>query len=120
MILISLVAGCSLAVSVTAAVADRKRPFSLLRLTGISLEALRQVAAIEADVPLLIAAFLTAGIGFLAAALFLQSRLGETPQPPRPVYYILLAAGLIVTLGLIASTLPVIRRITGPEVARNE
>jgi len=120
-ILISLVvAGCSLAVSVTAGVTDRKRPFSLLRLTGVSLKALRRVVALEAGVPLLIVAFLAAGIGFLAAALFLQSELGETLQPPRPVYYILLAAGLIASLGIIASTLPLIGRITGPEVARNE
>jgi hypothetical protein len=120
-ILISLVvAGCSLAVSVTAGVTDRKRPFSLLRLTGVSLKALRRVVALEAGVPLLIVAFLAAGIGYLAAALFLQSQLGEALQPPKLAYYVLLGAGLIASLGIIASTLPVIGRITGPEVARNE
>lgn len=51
-ILISLIiAGCSLAISVTAGVTDRKRPFSLLRLTGVPLTALRRVVALEAGVP---------------------------------------------------------------------
>ena len=37
-IVVSLViAGCGLAVSVTAGISDRKRPFSLLRLTGVPL-----------------------------------------------------------------------------------
>src|SRR6202035_5154801 len=61
-ILVSLViAGCSLAVSVTAGVNDRKRPFSLLRLTGAPLGVLRGVVALEAAVPLLVIAVISAG-----------------------------------------------------------
>jgi hypothetical protein len=30
------------------------------------------------------------------------------------------AAGLLAALAIIASTLPVLRRVTGPETARNE
>jgi hypothetical protein len=63
-IVVSLViAGCSLAVSMTAGVNDRKRPFSLLRLTSVSLVASRRVVALEAAVPLLVVSLLSAGIG---------------------------------------------------------
>jgi len=115
-----VIAGCSLAVGVTAAVNDRKRPFSLLRLTGVPLRALRRVVALEAGVPLLMVAVLSAGIGFLAAALFLRSQLGETLRPPGLDFYLIVVAGLVASLGIIASTLPLIERITGPETARIE
>jgi hypothetical protein len=109
------------AVSVTAGVNDRKRPFSLLRLAGVPLSVLRREVALEAAAaPLLVVAALSAGIGFVAAALFLRSQLAETLRPPGPGYYLLLAAGLAASHGIIASTLPLIERITGPETARNE
>jgi hypothetical protein len=81
---------------------------------------LRREVALEAAAPLLVVAALSAGIGFVAAALFLRSQLAETLRPPGPGYYLLLAAGLAASLGIIASTLPLIERITGPETARNE
>ena len=42
------IAGCSLAVNVAGGLAERRRPFSLLRLTGVPLSTLRRVVAIEA------------------------------------------------------------------------
>jgi hypothetical protein len=120
-IVISLVvAGCSLAVSVTTGVTDRKRPFSLLRLTGVPVAALRRVVALEAAVPLLVTAVLATSMGFLTAALFLKSQLAETLQPPATDYYILVGSGLLASLAVIASTLPLIERMTGPDTARSE
>jgi len=52
--------------------------------------------------------------------LFLRAQLDETLQPPGAQYYVIVAAGLVVALAIIASTLPLLRRITGPETARNE
>jgi hypothetical protein len=78
------------------------------------------VVALEAALPLVVTAVLSAGLGFLAAALFLRSQLGETLRPPGPSYYALVAAGLAASLAIIASTLPLIERITGPETARSE
>lgn len=49
-----VIAGCSLAVSVTAGISDRKRPFSLLRLAGAPLRVLRRMVVLEAAVPLLV------------------------------------------------------------------
>ena len=120
-ILASLViAGCSLAVSAAGGLADRKRPFSLLRLTGVQLGVLHRVVALETTVPLVVIAAVSAGTGLLAAELFLKSELGETLRPPDAGYYVVVLAGLVISLGVIASTLPLLRRITGPEAARNE
>ena len=121
MILVSLpVAGCTLAVSVVAGLSDRKRPFSLLRLTGAPIGMLRRVVALESAVPLLIVAVISTGAGFLAAALFLRSQEHYSLQPPGAGYYLVVLAGLALSLGIIASTFPLLNRITGPETARNE
>jgi hypothetical protein len=120
-ILVSLcVAGCGLAVSVVGSLNDRKRPFSLLRLTGVRLSTLRSVVALESVVPLLVNAVLAAGTGFLAAGLFLRSQLDYALRPPGVGYYVTVLVGLAVALAVIASTLPLLKRITGPETARNE
>jgi hypothetical protein len=114
------IAGCSLAVSVAGGLTDRKRPFSMLRLTGVPLGVLRRVVALESAVPLLAAAVVAVGTGFLAAHLFLTAQMGYSLRPPGAAYYVIVFAGLAVSLGIIASTLPLLRRITGPETARNE
>jgi hypothetical protein len=120
-ILVSLViAGCSLAVSAAGGLTDRRRPFSLLRLTGVQLGVLRRVVALETAVPLLLIAAVSAGTGLLASELFLKSELGETLRPPGTGYYLIVLAGLIVSLSVIAATLPLLKWITGPEAARNE
>jgi hypothetical protein len=115
-----VMAGCSLAVSVAAGLSDRKRPFSLLRLTGAPLAMLRRVVALESAVPLLVIALVSIATGFLAAGLFVRSQLGESLQAPGTTYFVVVAAGLFAALAIILSTLPLLNRMTGPEVARNE
>jgi hypothetical protein len=41
-------------------------------------------------------------------------------QSPGTEYYLIVLAGFVASLGVIASTLPLLGRITGPEVARDE
>ncbi|PWR07348.1 ABC transporter permease [Micromonospora sicca] len=114
------IAGCSLAVSVAGGLSDRKRPFSMLRLTGVQLRTLRRVVALETVVPLLLVATVATGLGFLAAHLFLRAQLGYPLRAPDLSFYLMVGGGLAVSLGIVASTLPLLRRITGPETARNE
>jgi predicted lysophospholipase L1 biosynthesis ABC-type transport system permease subunit len=114
------IAGCTLAAGVAASLADRKRPFSLLRLTGARLGMLRRVVALESAVPLLAVAVVSIGAGFAAAAMFATVQLEHPLVAPGAAYYLITAAGIAVSLGIIASTFPLLRRITGPEVARNE
>ncbi|MEN3305557.1 MAG: hypothetical protein V7603_1759 [Micromonosporaceae bacterium] len=114
------IAGCSLAVSVAGGLSERKRPFSLLRLSGVPVRVLRRVVALESAVPLLVAAVVAIGAGFLAAQLFLRAQMDYTLRPPGPAYYLIVLAGIAASLGIIAGTLPLLERITGPETARNE
>ncbi len=115
-----VIAACSLAVSVASGLIDRKRPFSLLRLTGTPLGVLRRVVALEAALPLLVVAAAAASTGLLAAHLFLRSQLSESLAPPNAGYYLAVGFGILFALGIIAATLPLLERITGPETARNE
>ena len=39
---------------------------------------------------------------------------------PGAAYYLLTGAGILLALGIIAATFPLLARITGPEVARND
>ena len=114
------IAGCTLAVSIMAGLTERRRPFSLLRLTGAPLSVLRRVVLLESAVPLVVAAVVSVAAGFLAAYLFLRSQLAETLQAPSASFYVLVLAGLLASLAIIASTLPALRRTTGPEAARND
>ena len=114
------IAGCTLAVSVVSGLNDRRRAFSLLRLSGTPLATLRRVITYEAAVPLLVSAVVTIGVGFLTSSLFLHAQLGESLASPGIAYWGSVAAGLLASLALIASTFPVLRRLTGPESARND
>jgi hypothetical protein len=120
-ILVSLpIAGCTLAAGIAAGLADRKRPFSLLRLTGARLPMLRGVVALEGAVPLLSVSAVAIGTGFAGAAMFATEAQNYPMVAPGATYYLLTAAGIIISLGIIAATFPLLTRITGPEVARNE
>jgi FtsX-like permease family len=112
------IAGCSLAVNVAGSLAERRRSFSMLRLAGVNLSTLRRVIALEAIVPLLSGVVIAAGAGLAAAALFLRAQTDYGLQAPGLQYFVLLAAGVVTALAIIASTLPLLDRSTGPEGAR--
>jgi hypothetical protein len=114
------IAGCTLATGVAGGVADRKRPFSLLRLTGARLAMLRRVIILESAVPLLAIAAVAIGTGFGASAMYATMEMKLSLVSPGAAYYVLIAAGIVLALGLIAATFPLLRRITGPETARSE
>ena len=115
-----IIAACSLAVSVTAGLGERNRPFRLLRLTGVPLSTLRRVLTLESALPLLIVAMVSLVVGLVAAALYLSSQVGITFQVPGITYRAAVLGGLAASLAIIAATFPLLNRITGPEVARNE
>ncbi|TAM85891.1 MAG: ABC transporter permease, partial [Jatrophihabitans sp.] len=114
------IAGATLAVSVVSGLNERKRPFSLLRLAGAPLRTLRRVVTLETAVPLLAAAGGAIGVGFLTAYLFLRAQLSEPLTAPSAGYWGVVAVGILASLAIVASTLPVLTRITGPETARTD
>ena len=115
-----IIAACSLAVNIAAGLGERKRPFSLLRLTGVSLGVLRRVVALESAMPLLLVAAVSIVVGLVAAALYLNSQVGIAFRIPGIAYWATVIGGLAASLAIIASTFPLLNRMTGPEVARNE
>lgn len=120
-ILVSLpIAGCTLAAGIAAGLAERKRPFSLLRLTGARLSMLRRVVALESAVPLLAGAAVAIGTGFGATAMYATLEMQTPIVAPGAAYYLITAGGILAALGIIAATFPLLKRITGPEVARND
>ncbi len=117
-----IVAGCSLAVAVGGGIVERKRPFTLLRLTGTSVTTLYRVVLLEALLPLLAATILAIGIAYGFAVLTV-SRFAPagTPAPvPGQAYYVTMAAGLVGSLLVILASLPLLGRVTATESVRFE
>jgi hypothetical protein len=114
------IAGCTLAVSVVAGLADRRRPFALLRLTGAPFRVLRRVVALESVIPLLSVAVVSIAAALFASDLFVRSNMRLSMPLPGLSYYLSVVVGLAASLGIIAATFPLLRRTTGPETARNE
>ena len=117
-----IVAGCSLAVSVGGGLVDRKRPFTLLRVSGTPVSVLSRVVLFEAAVPLVAVTVVAAAIAYgtsLIAFLRLAPAGTAIPQLGRD-YYAIMGAGLVIAFAVITVTLPLLRRMTAPETVRFE
>jgi cell division protein FtsX len=114
------IAGCSLAVSVVGGLTERRRPFSLLRLSGAPVQVLRRVVGLESAVPMVAVAVVAIITGLVSAEIFLQAQMGYDVKPPGAAYYATVVLGIALCLGIIGATLPLLERITGPETARSE
>ncbi|GAB3667779.1 hypothetical protein GCM10027589_33920 [Actinocorallia lasiicapitis] len=114
------IAGCGLAVGAAAGVADRRRPFALLRLTGTPLGVLRRVVVLETVVPLLVVAVVAVGTGLLAAHLFLEAQFDRALPAPSVAFWLLLVAGLASSLVVLAPTLPLLDRLTRLRTTRTD
>ena len=97
--------------SVAAGLTDRKRPFSLLRLTGAPLGMLRRVVALETAVPLAdrSSRWCQPGWGSWPPRCSSSPSSATRSSPPGAGYYLIVLAGLAASLGIIASTLPLLR-----------
>jgi cell division protein FtsX len=115
-----IIAACSLAVNIAAGLGERKRPFSLLRLTGVPLGVLRRIVALETAVPLVVVAAVSVVVGLVSAALYLHSQVGIAFRIPGIAFWATILGGLAASLAIIACTFPLLNRMTGPEVARND
>ena len=117
-----IVAGCSLAVAVGGGLVERKRPFTLLRLTGTPTSTLYRVVFLEAILPLVAATVIAAGTAYGISVLTV-SKLAPagTPVPvPGHAYFLTMGVGLVASLLVILASLPLLNRITGPGNIRFE
>jgi hypothetical protein len=103
-----------------AGLSERRRPFSLLRLTGVPLGVLRRVVVLETAAPLVVIALGSATVGLVTSQLFLRSQLGLTLRLPGVGYFAIVIGGLVGAFAVIGSTLPLLNRITRLEDARME
>jgi FtsX-like permease family protein len=117
-----LVAACSLAVAAGGGLVERKRPFSLLRLSGTPSSTLHRVVYLEGILPLVTATVVAAGTGYGISVLAVGKLSPKgTPVPTLGhVYYLTMGIGLAVSLVVILITLPLLNRITQPSNARFE
>ncbi len=117
-----LVAGCSLAVSIGGGLVERKRPFTLLRVSGTPLGTLYRVVLLEAVLPLVGGAVAAGALAYgMSVLAILRVAPVGTPVPPLAgTYYAALGAGLALALAVIAVTLPLLGRMTTPANVRFE
>lgn len=124
-LIITLVtAGASVAVAVAGGLIERRRPFTLLRLSGAPLGTLYKVVLWEAAVPLIGATLAAAAIGFGAVSLVIlelapDSANARIEMPDLP-YLLALIAGPIIAILVVCVTLPLVGRITKPDNVRFE
>ncbi len=60
------------------------------------------------------------GAGLGASAMFTSAQMQHPLVAPGAGYYLITAAGIAASLAIIAATFPLLRLITGPQVARNQ
>jgi hypothetical protein len=120
-VLTMAVAGASLAIAVTGGLLDRRRPFALLRLSGVPLRNLRSVVMLEAAAPLVGVAILSAMLGVLVSQLLLRlvSGNGAVPLPDLSLGA-LLVVGVAGALAIVAGMLPLVGPLTDLEETRFE
>jgi ABC-type antimicrobial peptide transport system permease subunit len=117
-----LIAGSSLAVAVASGLVERKRPFTLLRVSGTGTGVLYRTVLLETVLPLLGATLVAAGVG-LALAYPIARALAPARHAlvlPAGSYYIVLGASLAAALAIIAVCLPILGRITATRNVRFE
>src|SRR5581483_7961535 len=105
------------AVTVGGSLVERKRAFTLLRVTGTPTSTLYRVVFAEAVLPLVAATVVAAGIAYLIAALTVGKLApAGTPVPvPGHAYFLTMGTGLIAALLVILVSLPLLGRLTGPD-----
>jgi FtsX-like permease family len=117
-----MIAGCSVAVSVGGGLMERKRPFTLLRVTGAQLGVLYRVVLLESVLPLTLTAVVAAAAGLGTAASIMRllgTKVGSVTLPGH-VYFLTLGCALAASLAVLLATLPLLKRITAPDEMRFE
>jgi hypothetical protein len=117
-----LIAGSGLAVAVAGGLVERKRPFTLLRVSGTNTGVLYRTVLLETVLPLLVATAVAAGVG-LTLAYPIARALAPARHAlvvPSGSYYVVLGASLGGALAIIGACLPILGRITATRNVRFE
>ena len=115
-----LLAGCSLAVAVVGGLLDRRRPFALLRQSGVPVALLRHVVLIEAIAPLVVVAAISAVLGAAVMQLMIASVSRLPAPPPDGSIVVLFVVSLGVAIATVALVLPMVGTVTDAQETRFE
>jgi hypothetical protein len=117
-----LIAGSSLAVAVAGGLVERKRPFTLLRVSGTATGVLYRTVVLETVLPLLAATVVAAGVGVVLAHPIARALAPgrHAAALPDPGYYLVLGVSLAAALAVIGACLPILGRMTATRNVRFE
>jgi FtsX-like permease family protein len=119
MLFVLLVAGCSLTISLIGGLAERRRPFALLRAAGLGLCELRRIALLETAVPLVFMVLLAVGLASVPPAA-ISIIVAQPYAAPGWDFAALLGGGVLAALAMTTLTLPLIDRATRHDAVRFE
>jgi hypothetical protein len=114
-----VVAACSLTVGTLAALIERRRPFALLRASGLRPGELRRVVFLETAAAMLITALVGVGLGLASSYALAVFRDVPWTWPDAGVFATV-AAGVLVSLALTTLALPLIDAATRHDAVRFE
>jgi hypothetical protein len=114
-----LVAACSLTVGMLAGVIERRRPFALLRASGLRLGELRQVVFLETAAAMLVTAAVGMGLGLASSYAFALFGDMRWTWPDAGVFA-MVGTGVLAALILSAMALPLLDAATRHDAIRYE
>jgi len=117
MVFVLLVAACSLTVSVINGVLERRRPFALLRASGLRLGELRGIVMLEIGIPLALSAL--GGVGLAMLNMYATVPRGEWVLPSG-TFFAGLGAGALAAFAVSLIALPFMNIATRHESVRFE
>ena len=120
-VLTLVVAGCSLAVATAGSLVERRRPFTLLRLTGTPVSGLYRVVFLESALPLVGAAVFAAVTGFAMARIAVEALAPGTAMTfPVGAYSAVTGIAVVAAVTVIAGSMTLLSRMTRSDNARFE
>jgi predicted lysophospholipase L1 biosynthesis ABC-type transport system permease subunit len=117
MAFVLLVAACSLTVATVSGLMERRRPFALLRASGVRLGELRRIVLLETGLPLVITAL--GGMGTAMLVTYMTVPVGEW-ELPDATFFAGLGIGVLVALAVSSLALPLMDVATRHDSARFE
>ena len=122
LVMVMAVAGAGLAVAVAGGLLDRRRPFALLRLSGVTLRELRAVLLLEAAAPLIAIAVVSSVLGVAVCQMLLLVDVADGANVPLPDASLALLVGGSVAgaLAIVSGALPLVGPVTDLEETRFE
>lgn len=114
-----IVAACSLTVGMLAGVIERRRPFALLRASGLRLGELRQVVLLETAAAMFVTAAVSVGLGMASSyAVALSGDMAWTW--PDAGVFAMVGIGVLAALILSTMALPLLDTATRHDAVRYE